>query len=70
MDQADVFGWVAYAYPNRREVRSAILADRLEAARQLLAAHPRLKSVSTCRAYRGFPTGQDIRSHSRREVQA
>jgi hypothetical protein len=57
--------YMAYAYVKRKEVRSGEHETREDAARELLAQYPNLKSVSTSIVHQGNITGRDIRSHQR-----
>jgi hypothetical protein len=56
----------AYAYNIRgKEVQSKDHDNREDAARELMAEYPKLKSVNTSRVYEGRVTGSDIRSHGK-----
>ncbi|HQT77998.1 MAG TPA: hypothetical protein PLD10_13165 [Rhodopila sp.] len=60
--------YIAYLYHRNKEFRSDPNPDRLVAARELLNKFPNKKNVTTCREHNGWPTGSDMRFHTRREL--
>jgi len=59
--------YVAYHYkgPRGSEVRSGEHPTREAAASELFGKSPKVRSVSTSKSAKGYPSGGDIRSHTR-----